>query len=367
MRWQRLLILLFSNWTVLLLTIISLLSFNAWRNHFVVERSNLLDLAETAFMVVLLTFIGALALAIIQYLVLFKGEKQTLGKMRALVNHHWQDVILDDPIEGLYASRELKTSIEELRNQLQALVLVAQKQHAAEMKIDGETRSEIVKQERQRIARELHDSVSQQLFAMTMLLSALQESTEEMPVQARRQLQQIADMVHSAQAEMRALLLHLRPVTLKDHTLAEGIRRLVAELDTKVQTNFETRLEEVTLPKEIEDHLFRIVQELLSNALRHAHCTLIECELFEQQNTAVLRFIDNGVGFDVSAGFHSSGYGLNNIKERVSQMGGFFKIISIPAQGTVIEISIPIETATEREAEQSSNGSNECKEEVQHD
>lgn len=361
MRGQRLLILLFSNWIVLLVTIVSLFAFNAWRQHFVFERSDLLNLAETIFMIVLLTFILALAVAIIQYLVLFKGEKQTLGKMQALVKHHWQDVVLNDPAEGLYASKELSTSIDELHNQLQALVLVAQKQNAAEMQIDGETRSDIVKKERQRIARELHDSVSQQLFAMTMLLSALQESQAEMPAQSRRQLQQIADMVHSAQAEMRALLLHLRPVTLKDHTLAEGIRRLVAELDTKVQTNFETRLEEVALPKEVEDHLFRIVQELLSNALRHARSTLIECELFEQQNTAILRFIDNGVGFDVSAGFQSSGYGLNNIKERISQMGGFLKIISIPEQGTSIEISIPLETDNKNVTEQAADVSNEFK------
>lgn len=346
MRWSRLLVLFISNWLVSMLSVTFLAGYAAWAKHWAVDRIAWLEVSAIIYYIVVITLFVSFGLAALQYSFLFKGEKQLKQKTFALVNHHWRDAVFTEPKLGWYTTAELDDDIADLHRQLQTLAAAAQ-QPAGEIVPDAATRHEIVKQERQRIARELHDSVSQQLFAMTMLLSALQESNAEMPAPTRKQLQQVSQMVHSAQAEMRALLLHLRPITLENHSLAQGIQRLFAELDTKVQTNFETRLAEVPLPKEVENHLFRIVQELLSNALRHAQATLIECELLKENKMAILRFIDNGIGFDVETARHSSGYGLTNVTERVQQMGGFIKIISIPGQGTVIEITIPLQAGGE--------------------
>lgn len=198
-------------------------------------------------------------------------------------------------------------------------------------------------QERQRLARELHDSVSQQLFAASMLLSTVNETaSDHLQDSTKNTLLQTEQIVQQAQLEMRALLLHLRPVALKNKSLTQGLEDLLIELQQKVTFKIKYRLEEVHLSKGAEDHLFRIAQETLSNTLRHAKATELELLLVERNERVIFRVRDNGVGFkmfDEKAG----SYGLHNIEERAVEIGGTCKIVSVPAQGTVVEIQIPVE------------------------
>ena len=99
-------------------------------------------------------------------------------------------------------------------------------------------RQEAISQERHRLARELHDSVSQQLFAMSMMMSAINEQITEFP-EVTKQLQLVENMVVNAQSEMRALLLHLRPVQLEGKKLTEGIEELLTELSRKQHMKIE--------------------------------------------------------------------------------------------------------------------------------
>lgn len=197
---------------------------------------------------------------------------------------------------------------------------------------------ERVVQERQRLARELHDSVSQQLFAASMLLSAVTENNDD--TEAKKPLLQIERMVQQAQLEMRALLLHLRPAALKNKSLAEGLEELLVELKEKVLFDIRYRLEEVSLSKGAEDHLFRIAQETLSNTLRHAQATEVDILFVERDGLAIFRVQDNGVGFQDNEGIIGS-YGLQNVKERAIEIGGTCKIVSVPSQGTIIEVKLP--------------------------
>ncbi|MEK3936118.1 sensor histidine kinase [Sporosarcina sp. FSL W7-1349] len=197
---------------------------------------------------------------------------------------------------------------------------------------------ERIVQERQRLARELHDSVSQQLFAASMLLSALTEQEEDN--ESQKPLRQVERIVQQAQLEMRALLLHLRPAALNDKSLAEGLEELLVELKEKVNFNIRYRLEEVTLSKGAEDHLFRIAQETLSNTLRHARATEVDVLFIERDHLAIFRVQDNGVGFKENDGKGGS-YGLQNVKERAIEIGGTCKIVSVPSQGTIVEVKIP--------------------------
>lgn len=214
--------------------------------------------------------------------------------------------------------------------------------------VGDETREEIVEMERHRIARELHDSVSQQLFAAMMMLSAMNEQKEQLTPAMQKQLSLVEKVVNDSQAEMRALLLHLRPISLENKTLRQGIESLLKELQTKVQMKLHWDLEDITLLPGIEDHLFRITQELLSNALRHAKAKNLEVYLHEQHEVVTLKVMDDGVGFDTKE--HKAGsYGLSNIQERVQGMGGTLKIISFPNQGTLVEIKIPQTVKTEVE------------------
>lgn len=197
---------------------------------------------------------------------------------------------------------------------------------------------ERIVQERQRLARELHDSVSQQLFAASMLLSAITENNED--AEAQKPLLQVERMVQQAQLEMRALLLHLRPAALNNKSLAQGLEELLLELREKVLFDIRFRLEEVTLSKGAEDHLFRIAQETLSNTLRHAQATEVDVLFVERDGLAIFRVQDNGVGFKESSGKGGS-YGLQNVKERAIEIGGTCKIVSVPSQGTIVEVKLP--------------------------
>lgn len=204
--------------------------------------------------------------------------------------------------------------------------------------------------ERQRLARELHDSVSQQLFAASMLLSSITEM-DTPPENAKQILVQIEKLVQQAQLEMRALLLHLRPIALNNNTLAQGLKDLIFELKQKVNFDIEYEIEEIKLSKAEEDHLFRIAQEALSNTLRHAKATEVEMLLIERDNLAILRIQDNGRGFDMNEETNSTSYGLKNIAERAVEIGAKYKIVSVPGEGTIVEVKVPL-NKEEKESEE---------------
>jgi NarL family two-component system sensor histidine kinase LiaS len=197
-------------------------------------------------------------------------------------------------------------------------------------------------EERQRLARELHDAVSQQLFAISMTATAVGRTLEKDFDKATRQIHLIEEMASVAQSEMRALLLHLRPVHLEGKRLSEGLIELFNELQAKVPMEIVWEMdEEVRLPKGIEDHLFRIVQEALSNALRHSKATKLEAKLLHRSDGVRLSIRDNGIGFDLDAKKQTS-YGIVSMKERVNEIGGSLHIITAPERGTRIEIRAPI-------------------------
>ncbi|XKH50088.1 sensor histidine kinase [Chryseomicrobium palamuruense] len=208
----------------------------------------------------------------------------------------------------------------------------------SEQKADSQAKliQERVVEERQRLARELHDSVSQQLFGASMLASSMVE-LENPP---KRSMEQLERAIHQAQLEMRALLLHLRPAGLHDRTLAEGLEELLEELQQKVQLQLKWKLDPVKLTKASEDHLFRIAQETLSNTLRHAQATEMEIRLMEQPQLVIFRVQDNGVGFD-STQLKPGAYGLGNVYERAVEMGATAKVVSVPNQGTFVEVQVP--------------------------
>ncbi|MBB6447333.1 sensor histidine kinase [Bacillus benzoevorans] len=206
---------------------------------------------------------------------------------------------------------------------------------------DHENRmQEIIFEERNRLARELHDSVSQQLFAASMLMSAITEAKPASDDRETNQLKMVESMIHQSQLEMRALLLHLRPVALKGKTLQEGVKELLLELKQKVTMDIEWKMEDFPVDKGIEDHLFRILQESVSNTLRHAKASQLEVFLVKRDGYIILRVSDDGVGFNQDENKAGS-YGLQNMYERAREIGGNLKIISLPNQGTRLEVKIP--------------------------
>lgn len=207
----------------------------------------------------------------------------------------------------------------------------------------AKTRFSAIAEERQRLARELHDAVSQQLFAISMTATAVGRTLDKDFEKAKRQISLIEEMSSVAQSEMRALLLHLRPVHLEGKDLSQAIKELIAELKLKIpiDINFEID-EQIRLAKGIEDHLFRIIQEALSNALRHSRASRMDIRLLQRGADMVRLMIrDNGIGFDLDVEKLTS-YGIVSMRERVNELGGSIDIISALGQGTRIDIRIPV-------------------------
>ncbi|MEK4027123.1 sensor histidine kinase [Pseudobacillus sp. FSL P4-0506] len=236
------------------------------------------------------------------------------------------------------------SNIEQKFQQLER-VIIEQKQAArrlAREKAESQETliQEMVSQERQRLARELHDSVSQQLFAASMMMSAINENRESAPSIETKQLAMVEEMIQQSQLEMRALLLHLRPVPLNGKSLKEGIDDLLVELTQKVPLAIHWTTEEICMDRAMEDHLFRIVQESISNTLRHAKANRLDVLNVWRDGFIILRISDDGVGFDQEQTKMGS-YGLQNMHERAIEIGGTLKIISLPSQGTKLEVKVP--------------------------
>ncbi len=292
-----------------------------------------------------ITFLGSLSLFFYSTFIWRQEIRPLEGKIHALARGQldgknftyfsYDDVTFQGMEEDLFT---VQKKLIQLNQELQEISSLPQY-------VDGQTKEDILKEERHRLARELHDSVSQQLFAATMLLSTLTELSEQQelsPVFAK-QLKMVAEIIQAAQSEMRALLLHLRPVNLEGKSLKEGILQLLKELQTKVQLQIKWDIQETNVAKGIEDHLFRITQELLSNTLRHAKAKSLEVYLVEKNDVLLLRVVDDGVGFTQGQEKEKAGsYGLKNIRERVTSLGGTLKIVSLKNQGTSIEIKIPV-------------------------
>ena len=180
---------------------------------------------------------------------------------------------------------------------------------------------EIIEKERKRIARDLHDTVSQELFAAHM--------------------QSVTAILETAQKDLRVLLLHLRPVELEQKSLVEGVQILLKELEDKSDLKVGFKQNMTKLPKKIEEHIFRILQELISNTLRHAQASCLDVYLYQTDVELQLKVVDNGIGFQLGS-LDDLSYGLRNIKERVEDMAGTVQLLTAPKQGLAVDIRIPL-------------------------
>lgn len=274
-------------------------------------------------------------------LVVTRIDRQQREALRLVLQSNYQAA---DQHAEYALSRGVTAQMKQLNEKLLSLQQELQVYSSQPPRFEGETKEEILVNERHRLARELHDSVSQQLFAAMMMLSALNETAQaqEGNDRSRQMITRIERVVNEAQSEMRALLLHLRPTSLEGRSLKEGIIQLLKELQTKIKIKITWDMDDVHLKSGVEDNLFRIVQELLSNTLRHAHADQMQVFLKKVEQEVVLRVVDNGVGFDMKQQEKAGSYGLNNIHERVESMGGTVRTISFKNEGTSVEIRVPI-------------------------
>lgn len=237
-----------------------------------------------------------------------------------------------------FADPDLDASFKSLSGKLNLLTEAVQKAEN-----QGLVREEvIIEKERKRIARDLHDTVSQELFAAHMILSGVSQQALKLDREKMQtQLQSIAAILETAQKDLRVLLLHLRPVELEEKSLVEGIQILLKELEDKSDLKVSLKQNVSKLPKRIEEHIFRILQELISNTLRHAQASCLDVYLYQTDVELQLKVVDNGIGFQLRS-LDDLSYGLRNIKERVEDMAGTVQLLTAPKQGLAVDIRIPL-------------------------
>jgi len=237
-----------------------------------------------------------------------------------------------------FADPDLDASFKSLSGKLNLLTEAVQKAENQSL-VKEEA---IIEKERKRIARDLHDTVSQELFAAHMILSGVSQQALKLDREKMQtQLQSVAAILETAQKDLRVLLLHLRPVELEEKSLIEGIQILLKELEDKSDLKVSLKQNVSKLPKKIEEHIFRILQELISNTLRHAQASCLDVYLYQKDVEVQLKVVDNGIGFQLGS-LDDLSYGLRNIKERVEDMAGTVQLLTAPRQGLAVDIRIPL-------------------------
>ncbi|UFU00500.1 sensor histidine kinase [Radiobacillus kanasensis] len=297
-------------------------------------------------------FVFVLSYMLIGFIFSFYVGFKSSGDMKDRMDY--LSVLITQLSRGNYSSRvyfneddeiaRIGNELNELGEKLQSQVKSLQRMADEKSEYAKSAHKAATIEERQRLARDLHDAISQQLFALTMMTQATLRVMEKDPVLAKTQLEEISSTAIKAQTEMRALLLHLRPVDLSGEPLISGIHKLVEELKQKCPIEFHLQLEEVDgISQSTEEHLFRIVQESLSNTLRHANASEVSIEITRSKGEMFVHIGDNGQGFDLETDERKkTSYGLKTMKERCEELGGTFAIRTKQGEGTHIDIRIPL-------------------------
>jgi signal transduction histidine kinase len=196
-------------------------------------------------------------------------------------------------------------------------------------------------QERQRLARELHDSVSQALYGISLGIHTALEVQERDPGRATASLEYALALTEAGLAEMRALIFELRPESLESEGLVAALTKQVAVLRARYKLTVEAELgEEPDLALEKKHALYRIGQEALHNIVKHARASTVVLGLIETEDEVILEVRDNGRGFDPTGSFPGH-LGLRSMRERIAKVGGTLAIESTPGQGTCIRALVP--------------------------
>lgn len=197
-------------------------------------------------------------------------------------------------------------------------------------------------QERNRLARELHDSVTQTIFSMTLTAQSARILLERDPSRVAAQLDRLQDLAQSALTEMRSLIQQLRPKSLAEEGLVAALRRHAAERQAQDGLTVEVEVKGARrLPAALEETLFRVAQEALNNIVKHAGTSQAWLRLAVDDSPVCLEIEDRGTGFDLALVGSAPGHmGLAGMAERVKAQGGSLEIQSAPGRGTIIRATI---------------------------
>lgn len=218
--------------------------------------------------------------------------------------------------------------------------ITAQKSHEKKIKksyLQGENK------ERKRISNELHDGIAQYLSAALLHLDNTKDLLENK--NGTTQLRHARELVEKAVTETRTISQNLMPQTIERHGIISAVKLLIKQyqLSSNIQFYFNSNIEsEWSEHQEIETNLYRIVQELLSNAIRHSGCDKIWIDIIKNTDQIICKITDNGRGLKLNEVSKSNGLGLQSIRDRVELLSGSIEFKNVSNQGLAVNIIIPV-------------------------
>ena len=218
---------------------------------------------------------------------------------------------------------------------------------AAQLESLIQTRQELATLEaRNRFARDLHDSVKQQVFAASFQVAAARALIEKDAKAAEAHLTQAEELVRQAQRELNVLIQEMRPAALEGKGLAAALRDYVEDWSRRAEIPVEVHIRgEREVPLEVEQALFRVAQEALANVAKHSSAENVEVDLIYAADSLTLHVADDGRGFDPAKNL-SEGFGLQSMRERAVGFGGRLDVESALGEGTKISSFFPLENSS---------------------
>jgi PAS domain S-box-containing protein len=213
----------------------------------------------------------------------------------------------------------------------------------AEEALEAQVKEKAVATERSRLARELHDSVTQALYSVTLHAEAARLAlSADKPDVVAENLRELCNMAREAMIDLRMLIFELHPPALEEEGLIAALQARLAAVESRARLQTEIRVEgERRLPLVVEEELFRIALEALNNVIKHANAQQVTVDLKFEGDDVYLEIADDGVGFDPVAARGSGGRGLLGIEERVQRIHGSFAIESAPGDSTTLKVAVP--------------------------
>jgi NarL family two-component system sensor histidine kinase LiaS len=196
-------------------------------------------------------------------------------------------------------------------------------------------------EERNRLARDLHDSVKQQAFAAAAQLSAVKALLKRDPQAAEPHVLEAERLMYELRQELTLLIQELRPVALQGKGLAPAVREVAADWSRQTGIELEVRVQgERSLPLDVEQAAFRIVQEALANVARHSQAHRAEIDLIYTGLDVTCTIRDDGIGFDPDSA--RDGFGLRSMQERANALGSTLEVESVAGEGTCLSFTVSL-------------------------
>jgi signal transduction histidine kinase len=234
------------------------------------------------------------------------------------------------PVAGADELGQLEEAFNTLAQRLDAAVEVERSLAGAEAR----------RAERARITRELHDSISQDLFSANLLAGGLRRALPA-DSELRRQAEAMEESLGRTMREMRAMLLELRPVALEDAGLADALTELCRAYEARLGIAVTVHVDPAPLEPAVEHAVLRMVQEALGNAARHGDPGTVDLRVTAADGTVTVTVHDDGKGFDPQAVGRRHGMGLGLMRDRVRELGGTLDVASAPHSGTTVTVLLP--------------------------